>query len=66
MDNDNVLGIIDNMATAMEEIIAGLEKVDAVVKTGENTLLNLQWSIQEARLYLGDAQMALEAEAADD
>ena len=48
MDNDNVLGIIDNMATAMEEIIAGLE-----------------WSIQESRLYLGDAQMALAAEADD-
>jgi|TARA_R110000796_G_scaffold21207_3_gene62519 glycyl-tRNA synthetase alpha subunit len=65
MDNDNVLGIIDNMASAMEEIIAGLERIDAVVKTGDE-VLNLQWSIQEARLYLGDAQMALASEADDD
>ena len=65
MDNDNVLGIIDNMATAMEEIIAGLERIDAVVKTGDE-VFNLQWSIQESRLYLGDAQMALVAEADDD
>jgi hypothetical protein len=41
MDSDNVLGIIDNMATAMEEIIAGLERIDAVVKTGDE-VFNLQ------------------------
>jgi len=49
----------------MEEIIAGLERIDAVVKTGDE-VFNLQWSIQESRLYLGDAQMALVAEADDD